>query len=224
VKSAMIALVLIGFVSVGRADVVVEVDSTLLAPGTTGIVSIYAKPGDRSPIALQSFGLKLQISSIAGSGAGVLNFVDPQPNDTQTQSGYLFAGNTDSGHWTSNVSLDFLTVTLGDFTADETDVDLSIRKLLARVQVQHITPHPNLTIGDVFNLSVVDDGSTVFVDADGNTKLFSSSPGNLTIITPEPSTVGLLSAGSLLMFWTLQRNSRGRLILLWKSRVSPLKH
>jgi hypothetical protein len=198
------AVVLWGLVPACRADVVLEIESTLLLPGAASLVNVYAS--STASESVQSFGLKVQISSSAVSG--VLTFVDPQTYDTQAEADYLFAGNTNPANWASQVDVNFLTVTLGDFTADLGDMSLNSRRLLARLQVQHTTPHPNLTIGDIYSFSIVDDGTTYFSDMNGNLLNFSSGTGNVVIATPEPSSLWFITAGVLLTGWGLRKNSR----------------
>ncbi len=205
VKSLIAAVLLWMTVSVCQADILIEVESRLLPYTSTGLVDIYASSSNDN---VQSFGLKLQISG--GSVDGSLTFVDPQTYDSQSHPDYIFSGNTDPSGWGSTVGVDFLTLTLGDFTLDGTDYNLTGRKLLARVQVQHTTADPGQTVDDVYTISVVDDGSTFFSDVAINFANFTSSAGNLTVITPEPSTVGLLAVCGVGLFWRLRRSGHSR--------------
>lgn len=204
-KSLIAAALLWLTVSVCQADLIIEVESRSLPYSSTGLVDIYASSSNDN---VQSFGLKLQISG--GSVDGSLTFVDPQTYDSQSHPDYIFFGNTDPLGWGSNVGVGSLTLTLGDFTFDGTDYNLTSRKLLARVQVQHTTADPGQTVGDVYTISVVDDGSTYFADSGVNFVNFTSSSGNLTVTTPEPSTVGLLAVCGVGLFWRLRRSGYSR--------------
>jgi hypothetical protein len=184
-----------------QAEVHVTVGNLQLQPGGTGYIDVMAEgQGDL----VQSFGLDLRITTTAPSW---LQFDDPQPADYLSDQDYLFH---DESYLAANQPMSFGSVGLaivpgdmlvgGDFRPNSTDVLVNGQKLLTRLQVTANTLMPP-SVGDTFTISLAPDSSTYFSDSVFNAIQYSAVPGTVTIaLVPEPGTLSLVAAGSLLVF------------------------
>lgn len=195
--------------SVCRADVIIDIVPTSIPVGGTALVDVYARSSSGT-VGVVLYSLKLAIESV-GTVDGDLKFKDPQSNLVHGDGSYLFAGKTNAGNWVSNVSPDFLSVTVSDETSDGFDASLGARGslLLARLQLEHFTASSGLAIGDEWKISVVNDGTNVFANELGETVAFSSSgPATLTVVTPEPSTCVIAGSVGAFFAWRARKRQR----------------
>lgn len=153
------------------ADLVIEIPNVAMTAGSTGTVDILIHSTGSDP--LQIFGYTLQITQLAEVG-GSLQFADSfssmtiprQSNSEISDSSYVFAGN--SGFFSAQRQVDVKALVGSDFTADGLNVGLGTNnRLLARVELQHLTLNPNTSSG-TYQVSLVAGASTLFQDEDAN--------------------------------------------------------
>ena len=183
-----------------HADLVFTMSDVSLNAGEAGSIDILIN--STSNDTLFAFGFRLQIESISPEIGGSLQFAGSltsastpkQSNSEVLDSNYVFAGNVDASNFTANRSPVDPRVFLGsDFTADLQNVVLTTSpRLLARVELQHVTLNPAASSG-TYRISLVPSASTLFNDADGNDISFVSNTGVLAsgLVTvsavPEPA-------------------------------------
>lgn len=204
-RASLLSVILVSLLQLSlRGDLIVDIkDSNIVAGGVGWVnVEVYATTGFDYDIALADY--KFEIVPRAGSGS--LEFLTSQETNEQSESVYLFfdLGPTNNFVATSN---DPLLYVGGDFTNDvNMDPDVvefakvnvaADRKLLARLDVRHVTGNPSATVGSTFEIRMVsgrfetEEGMEINFDAATN-----SSRGIATITAvPEPSSL-LLIAGA----------------------------
>lgn len=175
---------------------------------------------------LFSAGYEFRITGSTLSGALQFRATGDQSNSEQSEPGppeYVFLGDTDPGNFFANRQPVETQLIGGDFTASGANMPLingSVR-LLARLEIEHITATPLAAVGNVFQLGLWNedqgtadqlDDSTLFMDELGNPLTFAagsapsttSAPGaflNLGTITvtaavPEPGTFVALAVAA----------------------------
>jgi len=181
---------------------------------------------------LFSAGYDFQIAGSQGNGSLIFrpsfDVFDPLNASNQTNSEqsvlspdpYVFAGDTDDFNFFAVRDPSETRLQGGDSTFSFADVSLnSTQRLLARLELQHVTGTPLSAIGDTFTLSLinddagtpgdVDDDSTLFFDSGFTPLAFEtgSDPsaftnfGTITITSaaavPEPSTFAFLAIAAV---------------------------
>lgn len=196
------------------AAIMVQVQNATITTGGTGFVDVLIESTGSDNLA--SFGLEFQISAPTINGA--LRFSAVQSSSETTAQAppdvadYVFLGD----------SINFSAVRQdpneqGLVGGDDASANVPIngtQRLLARLELEHITATPLSAIGDTFTISLLNTGSTYFADellTPLSVDPFSfNSFGTVTITSaaavPEPGTALFLVASSALgLFW--QRRS-----------------
>lgn len=200
--------------SPASADIIVEFLDAEIVAGGHGYVDLLISSDSTDALFLASF--KLQITPVY-PGVSQLYFrdsfieTDPtnpfyQMNSEQADANYVFAASVpDTTNFTAIRDLTDPTIFIGsDTSSSGLSVTLSgIKKLLARVELESVTPHPEAAIGESFEIRLVDDGDTYFIDDQMNnlqirTSSFSNF-GSIRVAAPEPSTFALLATGLALV-------------------------
>jgi hypothetical protein len=231
-----LAVLVAGFaVLPSRADLVVSIGSTAVAPGATGSVTVDITNSGSSAVQINSYGIQLVIAPISPT-LSQLAFTMP----TAQQLGYL----SDPDYIFVNNSFDAIpppfvgsptqtiyyndTFNATDSTADGNTVSIGVGQtyLLAVLPITTLTQlEPQL--GDSFSVSLnpasgtgsSSGGATTFFDVldSNNNEIsfvpFTSTPGTVTISTaavPEPSTLmlALLGIACLAVAQTTMRSKR----------------
>lgn len=221
---------LFGTFSALRADVILKVQDAQIAAGGFGFVDLVAYSNGTNTLAISNY--KLEITPLNVINGGILEFqpslndvASPkQTNSQQSQSNYIFAGDTDVNNFSASRQDPNRTQFIGgDATGSTSDVTLPNSTgpndfyLVARIGLQHITLNPETSAG-TFRVSLIEDSNTTFLADSGanfvNIAPVSYTPTNAAVITvisavPEPSTCVLASLAML-----------GIGVRRWRSRVS----
>ena len=199
-----------------HAAIIVSYQGGSISSGGIGFVDVKvssdAVPG--SDDVLDSFSGHFQISPIGLAVPNGLQFVSPQ-NDSQLGMGnYVFAGNSLTpppiGVVSTNVNTNDKYIG-GDATLNGLGVLLNNTSdfLLFRLDLDAALT----SLGDQYTISLVNDGSTAFLDT-GFTPLniHASSFNSFTITAvPEPATGGILLCGALVGAWIRKRRASRKL-------------
>ncbi len=208
-----------------RADLVVNVGSTTIAPGSTGTVDITVTSTTGADT-LSAFGLELQITGV-GTPAALLQFSMDQPTPYGNVN-YVFFGqssNNDFGlplwspPFTTNYNND--TITGGDSndgngsTPGYVTIPSSAGGAYTYLaSVQFFLPVGG-TSGDQYKISLVNSpGQTYFDDQNNNPLSYTSSSGLVTVegiaSVPEPSSLLVVVVSALGgLIWHYSRGRRG---------------
>jgi len=201
------------------ADVIVEFLDAEIVAGGRGHVDLLISSDSSDSLFLASF--KLKITPVR-SGVSLLYFrnsfreIDPtnplnQMNSEQADADYVFAASVpDTTNFTAIRDLTDPTIFIGsDTSSSGISVTLSgTKKLLARVELESVTLHPEAAIGESFLISLVidslvNDSYTYFLDDQMNYLPISRSSfsnfGTIRVAAPEPSTFALLAIGLTLV-------------------------
>lgn len=205
-------LVLIPFVlcpSVSRADLILFVQDAVIPVGGFGYVDILIE-SDGSDL-ISTFGYELQISNV-GAPTSTLRFSEVGLQDSLDGGDlnqYVLGFDTTGAIGTSLNAprQDFLGGDSAlDFDLNSVDVPLSVadgQKLLARVRLDHelaMGVDPVTALSDTFEISILDLGSTEFLDKDFVLQDFTiNRVGSITLSSaaavPEPSSFALIGLG-----------------------------
>ena len=209
-----------------NAGIIVNVQDATITAGGYGVVDVLISSNSNDALTL--FGYKFEITGSNLNGDLTFrpdwDFLDPlnttnQSNSEQAAADYVLGIDTDPGIFTASL-LSPTRMIGGDGTASGLDTTPLIGNyVLARLELQHLTPNAALAVGSTFQVSLVDDPDfTFFYDNAGLTALpdpipfsYASTAGTITITSaaavPEPATFLFLTAvgGS----WLLVRRRRG---------------
>jgi hypothetical protein len=204
-----------------HADMIIRIDNTTFQAGSTGAIDIWGRSTITDAFDLLNYEIKIEtIASIGGSLEFQPSFDSLSPirqnNSEQSDTKYIFAGNTVSANFSaarqdnkvSLVGTDF--VNGGPITINAPD-----EFLLARVELQHITPTP-ITSSGSFRVSLVENPMRTFflnsaVDTPDQPKIdpvsFSIANSGIVTITavPEPSSIFLLASIGGFFLWQRRR-------------------
>jgi len=184
-----------------HADLIIQVQDAQLVYGSEGFIDILISSSGTDN--LMNFSAVVQ-SSTPDNLHGGIRFVSPviDASTITAAGGYVFLGDSSLYDVATPSGFPSTEVTVSDSTASLTDVALgSTFKLLTRLKISH---HNGVSagVGDTFEIDFLDSSPvTSFFDAAGNTlsidvsNLSTRLTGTVTIVTPEPSTVGLLLVG-----------------------------
>ncbi len=199
---------------VSRAAIIVSYQGSTIAAGGTGFVDVMvssdALPG--SPDLLDSFSGHFQIAPVGGALPAGLQFAGTQ-NDLQLgQANYVFFGNSLTPPPLGVVSTAVNTNDTyigGDATLNGLGVLLdntSPAALLYRFEMSALTA----SIGDQYTLTLINDGSTSFLDTGFSPLNMAGSSFNAFTITavPEPATGGILVCGAIAGLWMKRRRTK----------------
>ncbi|MCA9061535.1 MAG: PEP-CTERM sorting domain-containing protein [Planctomycetaceae bacterium] len=205
-----------------HADLIITFENSTVSSGGTGFIDVFIGSTGSDDLVLVGYEF-----SIAGADAnGSLQFRDTlnQIDDEQNDSRYVFAGDTDPLNFLAARQDPTVTGLAGtDFANSLTDVTLSsfdAPRLLARLELEHVTTTPSAAIGDTFAISLIPVGSlfqdsAMVLNASTDSLPFSSIPGTITITSaavPEPSSlmfVGITAAFVIGRVRLQQRRSSG---------------
>lgn len=191
----------VGHAAVGKADFIVDVQDSQIAPGGLGFVDVLiSSPTDTT---LSGFSLLFQIST--SPAGGVLEFRDtPQQSDSErTYAGmdysYVFLGKTQSGGFGADRTAgNARSLTASDFATENVALAANTPYLLVRLELQHVAPVGE-TGGATYQVSLVNDPGFNQVGSSMGIDYGLSSSGTITAAAvPEPSAAmlfGLLGAG-----------------------------
>lgn len=209
-----------------NADLFVDVqDATLTSGGFGSIDVLVSSTGGIDTFSL--FNYQFEITPINIVNGGLVEFQSSfvsadekrQSNSEQDQGNYLFAGATSVSNFAAKrQDPNRLQLVGGDVRTDgNMDLTGSTKYLLARLELQHITPSPELS-GGTFRVSLVqspdlsyfqnldldnDDPAQPRIHADSYSL---AGSGIVTIISavPEPSSLSLVAI-SLCLVWRRRR-------------------
>lgn len=207
------------------AGIIVSVQPAFIVAGGFGYVDVRISSNNND--ALTSFGYKFQITPITGLNPGDLTFrpdwnsLDPlntanQSNSEQNAPDYVLGIDTNPAVFSASLLSPTLLIG-GDSASSGADTTLFPGDyLLARLELQHITPNAVLAVGSTFQVSLITDPDfTFFYDNTGLLAMpdpipfsYTSTPGTITITAavPEPASFLFLTAvgGS----WIFARSRR----------------
>lgn len=198
------------------ADIIVDVQDASISAGGIGFVDVLISSTNTNPLQFASYEFLISGSILNGA----LRFRSPQLSTEQSVMGppeYMFFGDTDPGNFSAvRNPLNFANLTGSDSTGSimniAGDLNTGVFKLLARLELEHVTATPLAAVNDTFSLQLINntgidpfdpfDDSTLFLDdtlsvQDIDASSFASI-GTITITSaaaavPEPSTFGLLA-------------------------------
>jgi hypothetical protein len=182
-----------------HADLIIQVQDAQLAYGSEGFIDILISSTGTDHL----FGFSAVVKNTTPDYVhGGLLFVSPiiDASTISASGGYVFLGDSSGYDVAATGGFPSTEVTVSDSTDVNPYVALgSTTRLLTRLKIWH--NGNSAAVGDTFQISFLDAaGSTLFVDDSGIALSFDGSSdftGTVTIVTPEPSTVGLLLFGSL---------------------------
>jgi hypothetical protein len=209
------------------AAVIVQVQNATITAGGTGFVDVLISSTGTDNLLLTQFDFRISGNDV--NGALQFRNTADQSNSEQvvnSPSGYVFLGDTDPANWSANRQVTPTELLGGDFTASFSGVAVDgTQKLLARLEIEHVTGTPLAADGDSFTLSLwnadqgtVDpfDDSTFFLDDSFNPLVFDTdstpntlgSPsaflnfGTITVmsdsaVVPEPGTFAIFTIGGI---------------------------
>lgn len=210
--------------TVVRADFVVDVQDSIITSGGKGFVDVVVW-NTGSPDTFSQFNYKFQITEINTVNGGTLEFrssfllsapndIDRQSNSEQFLSNYIFAGSADANNFAAtrqDTAKDQLSGgdnrSAGNMIFSATQSSPSI---LARLELQHITPNPDSSTG-TFRIELVKNSALTYfqnldlADDDPLQPIIAESSytnyGFVSIITavPEPSSLALLCISGLVL-------------------------
>jgi hypothetical protein len=209
------------------ADVIVEFLDAEIVAGGRGYVDLLISSNSSDTLFLASF--KLQITPVSSVVSQLYfrdSFIEADPtnplyqmNSEQADAEYVFAASVpDTTNFTAIRDLTDPTIFIGsDTTSTGVSATLSgTKKLLARVELESVTLHPEAAIGESFLISLVNDGATYFCDDQMNDLPISTSSfsnyGTIRVAAPEPSTFALLAVGLALVAGFRRWQSAGPVI------------
>lgn len=172
------------------AGVIIQVQNSTITAGGTGFVDVLISSTGTENLLLAQFDFR-----ISGNDAnGALQFRSAQSNSEQgvtSPFAYVFQGDANPSNWFANQQATPTELLGGDFTVSTTGVTLDgTQKLLARLEIEHISGSPLAAVGDSFTLSLWNadqgnadpfDDSTLFLDDMFNPLMFDidSTPNTL---------------------------------------------
>lgn len=204
-RIAISTLLILMSVRPAPASLLIAIGNTSVTPSGTGTVDVLISSDGLTGDELSSVGFEFRVTT---AGPRRLDFVDPQ-NDLQlVDPNYIFAGDSLAATFppvslvnTTIVPND--TIIGGDATFSGSEIIVGTTSLLlARLELTAITDLPPI-VGDTFNIELVPSVLTFFQDNAFNDVLFSSTPGVVSIVVPEPSSKYLLMTGLITAFCLL---------------------
>ena len=176
---------------IAEAAIVVQITDATIDSGGTGSVDVVVT-GSNDPLSI--FDFQFVITPI-GSVGSAMRFIDPQPDtqlsDPDYSMSYVFAGisdNVKNGSPMGSVS-GGTTFNGSDETADRSNVIVSSDRLLARLGLESVVPEGGDAMGDQFEITLT---AANFLNSNGNSVTFSTSPGFVTVV-PEPGSFAVLA-------------------------------
>ena len=221
------------------AGVIIQVQNATITAGGTGFVDVLISSTGTDNLILAQFDFR--ISGNAADGALQFRSTANQSNSEQVVNSpfaYVFLGDTNPANWFANRQATPTELLGGDFTVSPTGVTVDgTQKLLARLEIEHITGTPLAAVGDMFTVSLWNadrgttnpsDDSTFFLDDMLNPLSFDpdstpntlASPsafqnvGTITItgtpaVVPEPGTFATLMIAGIAFAGREWRRQRG---------------
>ncbi len=208
-----------------EAAIIVSFEGASISAGGTGFVDVFVSSNSdptvsEPPDVLDSFSAHFRITPVGAAVVGGLQFVDPQSDSQLAMPGYIFAPanslaiqfgvpvGTVSTFANSNDDFNG-----GDGTVDGLGVSLSLASYahrLFRFNLDASLANP----GDQYEIALIDDGGTEFLDTSFSPLPLHSSSFNALTITASSAAVPEPASGTLLAIagfgvWIRRR---------WKSR------
>ncbi len=179
------------------ADLILRFSSGTVESGGIGYIDLFAESNGTDTFTL--FNYKVEISEVLLVNGGILEFQESfdsanplkQLSSEQEQSNYIFAGKSTFDNFTSvRQDPNRLQLVGGDAEATVTPITISFGEsyLLARLELQHITPTPGLSTG-TFRVSLLQDPNQSYFQ---NLDLEDLDPNQPKI---DPSSYSLLNSG-----------------------------
>lgn len=181
----------------GRADVIIDVQDSIIAAGASTRVDVQIRSTAVDP--LDFFQYRFQITG-AATNVGTLRFADPQLDDEGIDPDYVFAFGTLGPTSTPENGPAFDEVLGTDLSLfGPVAVDASSR-LFARLEVEHFLPggvDPNLAAGDQFTISLLEADTTLLSDS-FDPASFVAFTGSSGVITAQAAAIPEAGTGFLL--------------------------
>lgn len=208
-------LCIAAFPGVLRGDVFITYSGQTISPGGTGYIDVFVSSNApaTAPDLIDSFSVRFQITPLSGSVVDGLQFLDPQSDAQLAMPNYLFAGDslfspgpTGAVSTTLNTNDTFIAGD-GTISGNGRALDLSVAPfLLFRLDLAAA----NAVAGDKFNISVVNDASTSFLDTAAAELVIDSSsfaPLEITAV-PEPTAFTALSVAAVFAIRRFRRKQK----------------
>ncbi|MFO0941312.1 MAG: PEP-CTERM sorting domain-containing protein [Pirellulales bacterium] len=221
-KRLGVVLLLLSLSAVVRADFVVDIQDSTITSGGKGYVDVLVwNTGASDSFSL--FNYKFQITEVNTVNGGTLEFrssfsltapndIDRQSNSEQFLANYIFAGSADAINFAATRQDTAKDQLSGGDNRSAGNINFSATpsspSLLARLELQHITPNPDSSTG-TFRIELVKNSALTYFQ---NLELLDDDPlqpiiaessytnyGFVSIITavPEPSSFVLLCISGL---------------------------
>lgn len=174
-----------------RADLIVNLQNIHIAAGETGYVDVFVESTNAGN--LDAFQYKFEIVD-AASNVGDLRFTSPQLSTELSESNYVHAGDSGGFISVSQNTPAFDEILGGDFTDSFSGTNLTVARLLVRLDVEHILPQGTpleAADGDSFIIRLVEDSDTFFLSNNFDNIAIESSDGGevLVVAVPEPTSL-----------------------------------
>ncbi len=189
-----------------NADIIMRVADHTMESGTTSSFDIYVSSTSTDSVFIANY--QIVMTPVIEFG-GRMQFAVPQINNESLNSNYIFGGMTGNFSATRNPVAEQEILTGYDYALSPVDLT-ETPKLLARVEVTHITDAMPASYGE-YHISIVkSDGNTFFATEVGTYhKIVESSYNhvgtiNVVAAVPEPSAL-LLTSLAAIGLWSRRR-------------------
>ncbi len=239
-KSCVFAICLLASSVCANGAIIVQVQNATITTGGSGFVDVMISSAGSDNLYAAGYEFEITGDILNGSLRFLPSF-DPgdplnplnQSSSEQSVSGprpYVFRPNTSVDNFYANLGTSETSLLGADFGSVAANVTLnSTQRLLARLEIQHITSTPTAAMNDTFSIMLKNTSQTVFssVDNQGTVADISddiitqldidgSSFTNVGTITfnstavPEPGTLGVLSLAAVAYFGRRLHHRRRR--------------
>jgi hypothetical protein len=206
-KFCLAAFAIITCSAPASAAIIIQIQNATIAAGGTGFVDVLISSTGTDSLA--SAGFDFRIMGPIGNGSLRFRSTAQQSNSEQSASAppeahdYVFLGDTDPGNFFAVRQLDETRLLGGDSTFSGTNVMLDgTQKLLARLEIEHVTGTPLAAVGDTFTIGLWNDEGDAFDPYDDSTLFLDDALNPLTFdLNSTPSTLAM--PGSFLNFGTI---------------------